>query len=75
MKSNDTTPEFAAIVQARFQALTGAERLQMAASMFDSARAIARSAVGDDRLALLDRLYPELRNDAALRARVAMGKG
>ena len=59
------------MVQARFQALSGAERLHMAASMFDSARAIASSAVGEDRLALLDRLYPELCRDAALRARVA----
>ena len=59
------------MVRARFARLSGAERVRMAASMFDTARAIARSAVGNDALALLDRLYPELKHDQALRARLA----
>ena len=62
------------MMRERYAALSGLERITMAASMFDSARAIARANVGDDPLALLDRLYPELKHDQALRARLAQEK-
>ena len=72
MKSSaDTSPEIEALVRERLATLDGAQRVRMAASMFDTARTLAIAAVGDDRLALLDRLYPELRSDAGLRRRVS----
>ena len=37
---NDTDPKVSALIEARFQAMTPLERLEIASSMFDTARAI-----------------------------------
>lgn len=62
---NDTSDAVAALVAERYRRMTGAERLAIAAGLFDTARAlILASEPGADpdqcRRLLLRRLYPEL---------------
>lgn len=63
---NDTSPEIAKILSARYAAMTGAQRVRIAAGMFDTARALvlaslSASATPDEqRRHLLQRFYPEL---------------
>ena len=60
---NDTAPKIAALVSARHQRMTPDDRMQIAATMFDTARAIALSSLPPNltrrerRLALVKRLY------------------
>ena len=63
---NDTSPEVDALLAARYAAMTGAERVHIAASMFESARALVLASLRPDaspedrRHHLLHRFYPEL---------------
>lgn len=63
---NDTSPEVAEMIAARYAAMTGAERVRIATGMFETARAIVlaslpASATADERRRhLLRRFYPEL---------------
>lgn len=70
----DTSPNIAQIVADRYRRMTPAERIGIAASMFDAARTIVDSSlpadlVGRDRrLAFVRRLYGDELPEAALRA-------
>jgi hypothetical protein len=63
---NDTSPEVAAYVAQRFAAMSGVERLALAAGMFETARALVLASLPPDatplerRRHLLQRFYPEL---------------
>lgn len=70
---NDTSPEIAAMIAARYAAMTGAERVRIAAGMFETARALvlaslpATATADERRRHLLHRFYPELVGRVALR--------
>lgn len=63
---NDTSPEVAAYVAQRFAAMSGVERLALAAGMFETARALVLASLPpgatplERRRHLLQRFYPEL---------------
>lgn len=69
---NDTSPKIAALVAERHRRMTADERVNIASSMFDTARAIVESSlpVGmsrrERRLALAERIYGEELPRAAL---------
>ena len=71
---NDTDPEFAALVAARYAAMTPYERMEIASSMFDTARTIVDASLPSDlsreerRYAIAKRLYGDELPEAALRA-------
>lgn len=62
---NDTSPNIQAIVDERYKQMTPDERVRIAASMFDTARAIVLSSLPPDlcrrdrRLALARRFYAD----------------
>jgi hypothetical protein len=62
----DTTPELDRLVTERYRAMSGVERVRIAAGMFDTARTLALAdldpAAGarERRVRLLERFYPEL---------------
>jgi hypothetical protein len=62
----DTPAEVEQFVAARYRALSGAQRLEIAAGMFDGARALVLASLGpvadpvERRRRLLLRFYPEL---------------
>lgn len=62
----DTSPEVERLIEARYAAMSGEERLMIAARMFDTARSIVLASLPTDlspaeqRRALCRRLYPEL---------------
>ncbi len=63
---NDTAPEAAALIAERYRAMSGAERLRIAAGMFETARALVLASLPqqesprETRALLCRRLYPEL---------------
>lgn len=69
---NDTSPEFEAMIDKRYRAMTPDERVRIAASMYDVARAIVLSSLPPDlgrrarRLAFARRLYAGELPEAAL---------
>jgi hypothetical protein len=71
---NDTSAKIEAMVRARYRQMTPEERVRVAASMFETARAIILSSLppGLDRqqrrLALARRLYADELPEAALRS-------
>ena len=71
---NDTDADFAAMVTARYAAMSPLERLQVASSMFDTARAIVASSLPRDltreerRYLIAKRFYGNELPEAALRA-------
>jgi hypothetical protein len=71
---NDTDPAFAEIARARYAAMTPLERLQIASSMYDTARAIIDSSLPADlsreerRYQIAKRMYGDELPEAALRA-------
>ncbi len=62
----DTSPEIERFVAERYRAMTGAERVRIAAGMFETARVLALADLAADaeprerRVRLLERFYPEL---------------
>lgn len=62
----DTSPEVERLLEARYAAMSGAERVAIAARMFDTARSIVLFSLPPDltpaerRRALFRRFYPEL---------------
>lgn len=70
----DTSPQFEAMVAARYAAMTPWERLQILSSMFDTARAIVASSLPrgqsreERRYAIAKRIYGDELPEAALRA-------
>lgn len=62
---NDTTPEVTRLMADRIAAMSGAQRVFLATSHFDSVRALVLASLGDEpdpaqrRVRLLCRLYPE----------------
>ena len=71
---NDTSPKIAALIRARYEKMTPAERVRIAASMFETARAIVLSSLPKDltraqrRLAVARRFYGDELPEAALLA-------
>lgn len=71
---NDTSPKIEAMVDERYKQMTPDERVQIAASMFDTARVIVLSSLPPDlsrrerRLALARRFYEGELPEAALTA-------
>lgn len=69
---NDTSPKIEAMVNERYQRMTPDERVRIAASMFDTARAIVLSSLPpnltrrEQRLALARRFYEGEVSEAAL---------
>jgi hypothetical protein len=69
---NDTSPEFDAMVNERYRRMTPDERVRIAASMYDTARAIVLSSLPaglsrrDRRLAFAKRFYEGELPEAAL---------
>jgi hypothetical protein len=69
---NDTSPEIAAMVAERHRRMTPEERMRIASSMFDTARAIVESSLPPNlsrrerRLAYARRMYGSELPDAAL---------
>lgn len=69
---NDTSPRIAALVAERHRQMTSDERIRIASSMFDTARAIVESSLPshlsrrERRLALAKRLYGDELPEAAL---------
>ena len=69
---NDTSPKIEAMVNERYKQMTSDERVRIAASMFDAARAIVLSSLPPDlnrterRLALARRFYSGELPEAAL---------
>ena len=69
---NDTSPEFDAMVDERYRQMTADERVRIAASMYDTARAIVLSSLPpglsrrEQRLAFARRLYADELPEAAL---------
>ena len=72
MMSDD--PKVVAMIEARYRAMTPLERLQIASSMFDTARAIIDSSLPPElsqeerRYAIAKRVYGDELTEAALRA-------
>jgi hypothetical protein len=70
----DTAPEFEALVAARYAAMTAEQRVQIASSMFDTARAIVAGSLPADltreerRYQMAKRMYGNELPDAWLRA-------
>jgi hypothetical protein len=71
---NDTSPDMEAMVAERYRRMTPSERVRIASSMFDTARAIVESSLPaglgrkERRLAFARRLYGEELPEAALQA-------
>lgn len=71
---NDTSPEIAAMVAERHSQMTPDERMRIASSMFDTARAIVESSLpvnltrSERRLAYAKRMYGDELPEAALLA-------
>ena len=71
---NDTDAAFAAMVTARYAAMSPLERLRIASSMFDTARAIVAASLPGDltreerRYLIAKRFYGDELAEAALRA-------
>ena len=71
---NDTSSELDLIVDARYRRMTPVERMLIASSMFDTARAIVESSLPaslsrrERRLAFARRMYGNDLSDAALQA-------
>lgn len=69
---NDTSPEFEAMVNERYRRMTPDERMRIAASMYDPARAIVLSSLPaglsrrEQRLAVARRFYEGELPEAAL---------
>lgn len=69
---NDTSPKVAALVAERHRKMTSDERIRIASSMFDTARAIVESSLSPNlgrrerRLAYARRMYGEELPEAAL---------
>ena len=69
---NDTSPEVAALVAERHRQMTPEERMRIASSMFDTARAIVESSLPPNlsrrerRLAYAKRMYGNELPEAAL---------
>ena len=69
---NDTSPEVSALVAARHRQMTADERIKIASSMFDTARAIVESSLPPNlgrrerRLAYAKRMYGDELPEAAL---------
>ena len=69
---NDTSPEVAALVAERYRQMTPEERMRIASSMFDTARAIVESSLPPNfsrrerRLAYAKRMYGNELPEAAL---------
>ena len=69
---NDTSPEVAALVAERHRQMTPEERMRIASSMFDTARAIVESSLPESmsrrerRLAYARRMYGSELPEAAL---------
>jgi hypothetical protein len=69
---NDTSPEVAALVAQRHRQMTPEERMKIASSMFDTARAIVESSLPphlsrrERRLAYAKRMYGNELPEAAL---------
>lgn len=69
---NDTAPEFEAMVNERYRRMTPQERVRIAASMYDTARAIVLSSLPpglsrrERRLAFVRRFYEGELPEAAL---------
>jgi hypothetical protein len=69
---NDTSPEFEAMVNERYRRMTPDERVRIAASMYDTARAIVLSSLPPElsrrerRLAFVKRFYEGELPEAAL---------
>ena len=63
---NDTAPEIAEMIRVRVMALSGGERMAMAARSFEAARGMVLASIspglseGERRRQLFKRLYPEL---------------
>ena len=70
--SSDTSPKIEAMVNERYKQMTPDERVRIAASMFDTARAIVLSSLPSNlspkerRLALVRRFYGDELPEAAL---------
>jgi hypothetical protein len=71
---NDTPPALSGLVAATYAAMTPEERLRIASSMFDTARAIVDSSLppslpsADRRIAIARRFYGRELPDAAIAA-------
>lgn len=71
---NDTATEIDAVVAERYRHMSPIERMQIASSMFDTARAIVESSLPpgltrrDRRLAFAKRMYGDELPESALRA-------
>jgi hypothetical protein len=71
---NDTTPEFEKMVTERYRGMTPVQRMKIASSMFETARAIIESSLPinltrkERRLAFARRLYSGELPEAALLA-------
>lgn len=71
---NDTSPKMKAMIRDRYRQMTPDERVQIAAGMFETARAIVISSLPKDlsrrdlRLAVARRLYGDELPEAALLA-------
>lgn len=76
---SDTTPKVAALVAERHRRMTPAERVRIAAGLFDAARAIVESSLPpglsprERRLGLARRLYGRELPEKALLAHAAWG--
>lgn len=76
---NDTSPEFEDMVDARYRSMAPDERVRIAASMYDTARAIVLSSLPPDldrrarRLAFARRFYEGELPEAALIAYAEWG--
>lgn len=78
---NDTSEHVARLVAERHNAMTPAERMQIAASMYETARAIIASSLPSGltreqrRYAIAKRLYGDELPEAALRAHANFADG
>lgn len=74
---NDTSPEVEALIAERYRAMSGAERVRIAAGMFETARTLVLASLPQPidgraaRAALCRRLYPELPEDVVARVSAA----
>ena len=71
---NDTSPEIERLVEVRYQRMTPDERMKIASSMFETARAIVEASIPmtlsycERRLAFVRRMYGDELSEAAMQA-------
>ena len=71
---NDTSPEIDRLIEERYQRMTPYERMKIASSMFETARAIVEASIPmtlsyrERRLAFVRRMYGDELSEAAMQA-------